>query len=296
MPQHPAPPRARLALIGAGAALLLLLSGCATNSPGEAAAAAAAKPLSQAAFITRQLSVSSTDFGEYLGQQAQKLSAGTTEFTAAYESGDDDLARALYAPTRSFYNRMLGAAGSFPELDASLDGPSAGWHTIEQALYAPAPATAPSGRMSSPEQRSGPARQLDADTAALVAAVESIRPTVAEQADGVATLLSGRATAAAAGTEQPLSHTDLSDLQGYVDGSREAFSGLRPILVTQNAALATTLDHRFEAVENELNALRTGVTFPGYDTLTDTQRTSLRSAVADLTDSFGIVPDTMDQP
>lgn len=300
MLHHPLPPKHRRRLAAAGAALLLVpvlaLAGCASSDPGEVAAAAAAKPLSQAAFIERQLGLSSSDFGAYLRQQATRLGAGTADFVTAYESGDDQLARALYAPTRSFYNRMLAAAASFPELDASLDGqltpcdcPEAGpgWHAVENDLFRT------DGTATPPDTRLARGQQLAADTAALAEAVSNLDPTVAEQAAGVAALMAGRGAAAVAGTAEPVSHTDLSDLQAYVDGSREVFSGLRPILVTQNAALATTLDHRFEAMEGELNGLRTGVTFPGYDTLDEAQLAALRSAAADLTESLGQVPATL---
>ncbi|MDF2443784.1 MAG: iron uptake system component EfeO [Subtercola sp.] len=297
MHHPPARPKPRTtALVAAACAVLLLaLAGCTSSSPSEAAAAAAAKPLSQQAFITRQLGLSSSDFGEYLRRQAFTLEAGTTEFVTAYESGDDDLARSLYAPTRSFYNRMLGAADAFPALDASLDAPGTGWHAIEAELW---PLTADENqgmpvRPATLEQRQATGQQLDADTKSLSDAVSKLRPTVEQQAAGVAALMAGRATAAAAGDQEPRSHTDLYDLQAYVDGAREVFSGLRQILVTQNAALATTLDHRFDAAEGELNGLRTGVSFPGYDTLGDDQRQSLQSAVADLTASLGQVPGTL---
>ncbi|WP_158507143.1 EfeM/EfeO family lipoprotein [Subtercola sp. Z020] len=286
MHHHSLSTRSRRALGGAAVALVLVpvlaLSGCA-SSPGEAAAAAAAKPLSQAAFITRQLGLSSADFGAYLHQQSVRLTAGTSDFVAAYEAGDDELARALYAPTRSFYNRMLAAAPSFAELDAALDGPGTGWHAAEADLFGGA----------SGVDRSAVGAALNADTAALERAVAGLRPSVDEQAAGVAALMAGRATAAASGSAEPASHTDLYDLQAHVDSSREVFSGLRPILVTENAALATTLDHRFDAVEAELNTLRTGVAFPGFDTLDEAQRASLASAVADLTESLGEVPGTL---
>ncbi|WP_170151924.1 EfeM/EfeO family lipoprotein [Subtercola boreus] len=303
MPHSPSRQTAGLAVFAAGAALLLALTGCTASSPGEAAAAAAAKPLSQQAFITRQLSLSSVDFGEYLRRQAFTLEAGTAEFVAAYESGDDELARSLYAPTRVFYNRMLGGAAAFPELDASLDSQLAtcdcpgvypGWHAVEADLFGgsdPAPEGAAAAATSDTRKTRGD--QLLTDTKALSSAVAGLRPSVEEQAAGVAALMNGRATAAAAGLAEPHSHSDLSDLQAYIDGAREVFSGLRPILVTQNAALATTLDHRFEAAEGELNGLRTGISFPGYDTLSEEQRQTLQSAVADLTSSLGQVPGTL---
>ncbi|RFA14047.1 hypothetical protein B7R22_10530 [Subtercola boreus] len=296
---HHPPARSKLrttALVAAvSATLLLALAGCTSSSPSEAAAAAAAKPLSQEAFITRQLGLSSVDFGEYLRRQAFTLQSGTTEFVTAWESGDDDLARSLYAPTRTFYNRMLAASASFPELDASLDAPDSGWHAIEAHLW-PLTTAENQGmpvRPTTTDQRQAVGQQLEADTKSLAGAVSGLRPTVEEQAAGVAALMAGRGAAAAAGEQEPRSHTDLYDLQAYVDGSREVFSGLRPILVTQNAALATTLDHRFDAAEGQLNALRTGVSFPGYDTLTSDQRQALQAAVADLTASLGQVPQTL---
>ena len=286
MPHKSAASSVRLTAAVVAIAAVLLLGGCASDSPDAQAAAAAAKPLSQEAFITRQLTLSNSDFAAYVRQQGARLSAGTDEFVQAYDGGDDQLARSLYAPTRVFYNRMLAVSDTFPEVDASLDGPASGWHAIERDLFG-------GGAPLAADQRRIIGQQLNDDTAALSSHVAELRPSLDQQTEGIAALLSGRATAAASGGQELFSHTDLYDLQGYVDGAREVFDGIRPILVTENAALATTLDHRFDAIEGQLNGVRTGLTFPSFDTLSDDQARTLRSALADLTESFSLVTPTM---
>ncbi|MEF2975722.1 EfeM/EfeO family lipoprotein [Subtercola sp. YIM 133946] len=273
----------------------LLLAGCSskTSQPPQSAGQAAGAQAS----VAVELSESTSDFAIYLRQQATLLDTGTAEFAAAYQSGDDALARSLYAPTRMFYNRMLVAQTLFTDLAAQLDAHQAdlapgaaftGWHAIESDLY-PAPGQAP----LTAEQRTDLATRLASDTHALYEKVMSERPTVDQQTEGAATLLQTLGAAAAARRQDAPSGSDVSDLQGYVDSAHLVFEGIRVVLVTQDAALATTLDHQFGALQNTLNDQRTGVTFRTDDQVSDADWATLVSQTADLAASMARVTSTM---
>ncbi|MCU1479982.1 MAG: PbrT family lead (Pb2+) uptake porter [Subtercola sp.] len=272
-----------------------MLAGCATKS--AQAPQSAGQAAGGGVSVTLELSESTSDVVTYLRQQAEQLDGGTAEFAAAYSSGNDGLARALYAPTRMFYNRMLVVQSSFSGLATSIDGqqtdlpagtPFTGWHAIEQDLY-PASNSTP----LNPEQRTALATRLAGDTHSLYEKIFGLRPTVNEQTEGAATLMQTLGVAAANGTQDPGSGSDISDLQGYLDGAHLVFEGIRVVLVTQDAALATTLDHEFGSLQDSLNAQRIGVSFTPYDQVSSGDLASLQSQVKALGDSLARVTTTM---
>ena len=284
---------AAVALIAAS-----VLSGCsAKTSEAQGSGGSGSQAMTPQVSVALELSESNSDFAFYLRQQAEQLDGGAAEFAAAYQAGNDDLARSLYAPTRMFYNRMLVVSDSFPDLAAALDTrsedlapgqPFTGWHAIEQDLY-PVAGQAP----YSPEQRAALATALAADTHELTLQVEGLRPTADEQTEGAAKLLQTLGVNASNGAEDSPSSSDLYDLQGYVDGAHLVFEGIRVVLVTQDAALATTLDHEFGGVQDSLDAQRVGVAFKRYDQVSADDLASLKDKVAALASSMGQVTATM---
>jgi iron uptake system component EfeO len=275
----------------------MVLSGCSAKTSNTENAQGGSQAMTPQVSVALELSESNSDFAFYLRQQAEQLDPGTAEFAAAYQAGNDDLARALYAPTRTFYNRMLVVSDSFPELARQLDTrqqdltpgqPFTGWHAIEQDLW-PVAGQAP----YSAEQRTALATQLAADTHTLAVQMQSIHPSVDQQTDGAASLLQTLGVNAADGAEDSPSSTDLYDLQAYIDGAHLVFEGIRVVLVTQDAALATTLDHEFSGVQDSLNAQHYGVTFKRYDQVNADDIASLQEKVAALAASMGRVTATM---
>ncbi|MEA9986046.1 MULTISPECIES: EfeM/EfeO family lipoprotein [Subtercola] len=275
--------------------IALALTGCARSTTGTTGAQA--QTVQSEGFVALQLRESNNDFALYARQQAEQLQTATDEFAAAYSSGNDELARSLYAPSRMFYNRLLAVSDSFSDLTARLDlrasdlAPGAtltGWHAVEQDLYPPA-GTVP----LSAAARSSLARQLSDDTYALNQRIMALRPSVDQQTTGAATLMLTLGLNAASGTQDAASHTDLNDLQGYLDGVRVVFEGIRDVLVTQDAALATTLDHEFDGVQGSLNAERSGVLMKTFDAVAPADRASLQSKVAALASSLAQITPTM---
>ena len=77
------------------------------------------------------------NYAAYVRDQTEQLLTGTKEFADAYAAGDDDAARAMYAPTRMHWERIEPVAESFGDLDPILDAREAdleegqewsGWH------------------------------------------------------------------------------------------------------------------------------------------------------------------------
>src|SRR5690349_8928141 len=102
------------------------------------------QPVGATGTVAQQLAQAESQYLAYVKDQAGALISGTQAFADAYASGDDDTARALYAPTRVHWERIEPVAESFGDLDPLLDAREAdlaegetwsGWHRIEKDLW-----------------------------------------------------------------------------------------------------------------------------------------------------------------
>ncbi len=243
--------------------------------------------------VAKQLEDAKASYIAYVKDQAGTLIAGTQAFADAYATGEDDTARELYAKTRVNWERIEPVAESFGDLDPLLDAREAdleegaawtGWHRIEKDLWPPAP-DANGGETYVPlttEERAAAAADLVANTEALVDKVNAPDFTFEafQISNGAKELLDEVASGKVTGEEEIWSHTDLWDFQANVDGALVAFEVLRDVAEAEDAALVTTLDERFEALNALLathGSLDAG--FKGYDELSQAEIQALAAAV-----------------
>lgn len=221
--------------------------------------------------LAAQIDAANANYKSYVKDQVENLVTGTEEFAAAYIAGDDDAARAMYAPTRVFWERVETVAESFGDLDPRMDLREAdleegqewtGWHAIEKDLW---PADAEAGFAAyTPEKRTELAELLVADTNTLYANVQDLEFTLDQQANGAIGLLDEVASGKVTGEEEFWSHTDLWDFQANIDGAKVLFAGIRDILIEKDADLADQLDTEFSALQQLLDAQRVGDGFRLY--------------------------------
>ena len=226
--------------------------------------------------IAAQVEVANANYKSYVKDQVENLVTGTEEFAAAYIAGDDDAARALYAPTRVFWERIETVAESFGDLDPRMDLREAdleegqewtGWHAIEKDLW---PADAEAGFTAyTPEKREALASQLVSDTNTLYTEVQDLEFTLDQQANGAIGLLDEVATGKVTGEEEFWSHTDLWDFQANIDGAKVLYAGVRDILLEKDSALVDQLDAEFDELQGLLDAQRVGDGFTLYTELSD---------------------------
>jgi iron uptake system component EfeO len=243
--------------------------------------------------LADQVAAATTNYVAYVKDQTEQLLAGTRDFVEAYEAGDDDRARELYAPTRVHWERIEPVAESFGDLDPRMDLREAdleagqewtGWHRLEKDLWPPQGFT---GALST-AQRTQYADQLLADTQELydrthaAAFAQEIDATAI--GNGAKGLLDEVATGKVTGEEEIWSHTDLWDFQANLDGAKVAYDGLRDIVVAKDEALATQLDTRFEALQGLLDRHREGDGFVGYDELSQDEVKQLAAGVDALSE------------
>ena len=230
------------------------------------------------------------NYGAYVQDQSDQLLVKTQQFVAAYESGDDDAARTIYADARTHWERIETVAESFGDLDPRMDAREAdlepgqkwtGWHLIEKDLW---PQRAEDYAPLTPKQRKAYADDLLANTETLDKRIGTLEFTVDQIANGSRGLLEEVATGKVTGEEEYWSRTDLWDFQANVDGARVGYEGVRPILQNQDPDLAEALDARFAELQTLLDDQRVGDDFTLYDDLTAEEVKALADAVNALSE------------
>jgi iron uptake system component EfeO len=270
--------------VAALALLTLPLAACSADEPHDQSAD------SQAASVDPALLERATArYTEFVSEETQKLVAGTQDFVRAYQVGDDDAARDLYATTRTHWERIEPVAESFGDLDPRMDLREAdlaegeewtGWHLLEKDLWPPA---AGYERLTA-EEREEYSERLLADTHELEDRVEETSYSAEQIGNGAKELLDEVANGKVTGEEEIWSHTDLYDFQANVDGARMAFDVLRPTLHERDADLERALEQRFDDLQELLDRHRRGQGFISYDDLTMGEVRELSDAVNALSE------------
>jgi iron uptake system component EfeO len=250
-----------------------------------------------AAPLSTELATAVSNYRGYVTTEVAALVSTTEPFVAAVKAGDLAKAKLLYAAPRTHYERIEPIAESFGDLDPLIDEriddvtagqPFVGFHRLEQDLFQ-------KGDIS---KDAAVADQLLADTKKLQTVVADpaktqITPLI--MANGAKSLLDEVAKSKVTGEEERYSHIDLTDFAANVDGSKYAYTELRPVLVTSNPALVKTLDARFASIGTALaahassaaDAVKTGVPYVLYTTLSKDQVKALAVEVDALSEPLG---------
>ncbi|GAB3679297.1 iron uptake system protein EfeO [Angustibacter aerolatus] len=234
------------------------------------------------------LSKSVETYQAYLENQAKGLTASTTKFVAAVQAGDVQRAKALFAPTRAYYERIEPVAESFGDLDPQIDAREndvadtdtwTGFHRIEKALW----------QAGSTKGLDDVADQLLADVKDLQTKVGEVQLAPEQIANGAVGLLDEVAKSKITGEEDRYSHTDLWDFAANVAGAREAVDVLAPTLRQNDPALLKTLDGQFTDVLKSLSQYQTGEGYEDYSAVTADQRRQMTQEVNALAESLSKV-------
>lgn len=234
-----------------------------------------------------QLAAAEAAYVAYVKDQAGTLIAKTQEFADLHVAGDEDAARAAYAPTRVHWERIEPVAESFGDLDPLLDLREAdvedgdawsGWHYIEKDLWPPADGYVPLTQA----ERESAAADLVRWTQQLVDQVNADDFTFEafQISNGAKELLDEVATGKVTGEEEFWSHTDLWDFQANVDGAWVAFEVLEDVVRGQDEALVEDLGERFDALKALLadqGSVEDGFTY--YDELDEGEVKAFAAAV-----------------
>ncbi|HUA74037.1 MAG TPA: iron uptake system protein EfeO [Solirubrobacteraceae bacterium] len=230
-------------------------------------------------------------YKDYVQHEVALLRTGTAQFTAALQAGDVKRAKELFGPVRAHYEAIEPVAESFGNLDPEIDarvndveklGEWTGFHRIEKTLW----------EQNTTRGTESYGRKLLRDVEELQRKVVTISLQPAQLANGAVELMNEVSNSKITGEEDRYSHTDLSDFEGNLEGSREAFKLLVPALYqTGNAALAKTVEARFAAVQQNLDAYRrkTPLGFALYGELSEKDRQAFAKEVGALDEPLATV-------
>jgi iron uptake system component EfeO len=231
-------------------------------------------------------------YTQYVANNSAALEAQTGKFAELVKAGKVDEAKASYAPTRLYYERIEPVAAKFGDLDPLVDAREAdlvagqrftGFHRLEKDLW----------KTGLQPDSSQIADQLVTDVKDLVAKTGAIGLTALDLANGAKGLMDEVATGKITGEEEAFSHTDLWDFQGNLDGSKSAIASLRPVLQEKDAALMSTLDTEFARVQALLTKQAVGDGFKFYTDLSHGEIRELASAVDALSEPLSKVAEVV---
>lgn len=208
-------------------------------------------------------------YRKFVVEQTDQLVAQTELFVQAIKAGDMEKAKQLYAPTRMYYERIEPIAESLGDLDPKIDArendvPAVSWsgfHKLEKALW----------KESSVKGMEKTADQLLQDVQFLRAKVETVTIEPNLLITGAVELLNEVSTSKVTGEEERYSHTDLYDFVANVEGSKQIFIYLKPILEKKNAKLASDIEAKFTSLQNELAKYKKGNGYALYGELSKDQ-------------------------
>ncbi|PPG55166.1 hypothetical protein C5C41_00815 [Rathayibacter sp. AY1E9] len=258
-----------------------------------------------------------TNYVAYVKSQAGELLPAVAEFTQAYEAGDDEKARGLFASTRVFYERIEPTAEAFGDLDPRIDYREVdavaegldwtGFHRIEKDLWAPAEGALNSDGTSAlldwapstPEQRAQFGQGLVDDVQSLADLVNApgFTVSVGDISNGAIGLLDEVAAGKITGEEDWWSSTDLTDFAANVQGAEVAFGNVEPIATAsgdEGADLTGRITQRFselDALLAQYGSIDSG--FAAYSTVTAEQKKELSDAVNALSEPLSQLTHTV---
>ncbi|HVW45181.1 MAG TPA: iron uptake system protein EfeO [Amycolatopsis sp.] len=241
-----------------------------------------------------QLADATKSYASYVATQTAALQTETQKFADLVKAGNVAAAKAQYAPTRVYYERIEPVAEKFGDLDPAIDVREAdleqgqqftGFHRLEKDLW-----------VSGLQPDSGQiADKLVADVNQLVTQSATLQLNALDLANGAKELLDEVATGKITGEEETFSHTDLWDFQANVDGSKGAITALRPALQERDPQLVSTVDTQFANVQQLLDQTRAGDGFKYYNELSQDQIKQFASAVDALGEPLSKVSEVVAQ-
>jgi iron uptake system component EfeO len=237
------------------------------------------------------LGAATSGYKRYVESEVALLRAGTARFVAALKRGEVAGAKQLFGPVRTHYEAIEPVAESFGKLDPEIDARVndveklskwSGFHRIEQTLW----------QQNTTRGTDVYGDRLLANVATLQQKVRTLKLQPAQLANGAVELMNEVTNSKITGEEDRYSHTDLSDFQANMAGSRKAFELLRPALrQTGNAKLIAEIEARFAAVQHGLDSYRrdTPLGFALYGDLTQADREKFAKQVGELDEPLATI-------
>ncbi|OSI23585.1 iron uptake system protein EfeO [Neisseria dumasiana] len=235
------------------------------------------------------------DYKTYVQQEADQLVSKTAAFVAAVKAGETEKAKAMFADTRTHYERIEPIAELFNELDPAIDareddfkaGPKdpafSGFHRIEHALWIE----------KTTKGVEAVADKLEQDVKKLKQEIDVLTFPPNKVVGGAAVLIEEVANSKISGEEDRYSHTDLSDFNANMEGAQKIVDLFRPLIAEKNKALLDNVDANFKAVNDILAKYKTADGFETYDKLSEADRKTLQAPINTLAEELAKLRGTL---
>jgi len=232
------------------------------------------------------------DYKTWVVGEVDGLVADTTRFTDAVRAGDLAEAKKQFAPSRVRWERIEPIAGLVEAVDGAVDARVddfegvddprfTGWHRLEHLLW----------EQDTTAGAKPFADRLDKDIATLDTQIKTLEFPPAAVALGPAELIEEVSEGKITGEEDRYSHTDLSDFDANVDGSKKLFELLTPALQARDAALSSEITAGFAAVDKSLAPYANpDGTFDSYTALKADDKTRMQAELAGLSEKLARIP------
>jgi len=241
---------------------------------------------------TAELRTAVDGYRAYVEAQVADTVTKTKAFNDAVRAGDLEAAKAQFASSRVGWESIEPIAALVEEIDGAVDArvddfesekdPTwTGWHRIEHLLW----------EKGTTDGAAEFADKLDADLATLQQELPDLDITPLAMARGASELVEEVSEGKITGEEDRYSHTDLSDFDANIAGSRTVIELLTPVLETADPELLADIQASFAEVEEGLAKYRNADgSFQSFENLTDEDSTSLKATLAQLSEELAEVP------
>ena len=227
------------------------------------------------------------DYKVFVQAEAKVLVEKTDAFVAAVKAGEIEKAKAMFADTRTHYERIEPIAELFGELDPAIDAREddfktvtdpefTGFHRIEYALW----------EKNSVDDVKETADKLAADVKALAAEIDALNFPPHKVVGGAAVLIEEVAGSKISGEEDRYSKTDLSDFKANVEGAEKIVELFRAVINEKDPALLQTVDSNLKTVNDILAKYKTADGFQTYDKLSEEDRKNLAAPINTLAEEL----------
>jgi iron uptake system component EfeO len=232
----------------------------------------------------------------YAREQTVELVAATIALKQAIDAGSVPEAKTAYAEGRPYYERIEPLVALFPELDGKIDAREddfpkkgedptwTGFHPIERALWHDGRIDAHTRKLAAGLVRDS--RRLNQLMAEAKVTPEVVIPGTAELVDEVE-------ESKITGEEERYSKLDLPTFLANLEGARQFYDALAPLVQEKDPDLADEIDDAFDDAFDEVEKLRSGSGFAAYDELTDAQQRAVKQNIEALAEPLARVQGTL---
>lgn len=225
----------------------------------------------------------------YVSENTAKLVTDTHALVAAIKAGDVAKAKALFAPTRTSYEKIEPIAELFADLDSSIDARAddfekkeqdptfTGFHRIEYGLWV-------EGKT---DEIQGYADQLMKDVTTLNDRIAALTFPPETVVGGAAALMEEVAATKISGEEDRYSRTDLWDFDANFEGSKKIYDLFKPQIAAKDKDFVKKVDGNFDDAAKILAKYREkDGSYVSYVKLTEEDRKVLATKVNTLAEDL----------